>query len=132
MLMEKATEIVLAQELSEQGLNKSAIARRLGRDRETIRFWLRGIEQHGLKEFVDNNATACKMPRPSRQVDALVKLWIWQIRERDLSLIMWTRKRRGFAPFADFVVCRFLQTRWANSSPAPNAAVFDCKTLRCN
>ena len=60
-----------------------AIARRLDRDRETIRFWLRGIEQHGLKEFVDNNAAACKVARPSRQVDALVKLWIWQIRERE-------------------------------------------------
>lgn len=83
MLMEKATEIVLAQELSEQGLSKSAIARRLGRDRETIRFWLRGIEQHGLKGFVDHKAAACKVPRPSRQVDALVKIWIWQIRERE-------------------------------------------------
>ncbi len=45
MRMEKATEIVMAQELFEQGLGKSAIARRLGRDRETIRFWLRGVEQ---------------------------------------------------------------------------------------
>ncbi|MBV9468153.1 MAG: helix-turn-helix domain-containing protein [Abitibacteriaceae bacterium] len=45
--MEKQTDIVLAQELFEQGLSKSAIARRLGRDRETIRLWLRGLEQHG-------------------------------------------------------------------------------------
>lgn len=81
--MEKATEIVMAQELSDQGLSKSAIARRLGRDRETIRFWLRSVQQQGLKEFVDNNAAACKVPRPSRQVDALVKIWIWQIRERE-------------------------------------------------
>jgi transposase-like protein len=83
MEMEKATEIVLAQELFEQGLSKSAIARRLGRDRETIRLWLRGVAQHGQKTFVDKNAAACKVPRPSRQVDALVKLWIWQIRERE-------------------------------------------------
>ena len=83
MLMEKATEIVLCCELSEQGLSKSAIARRLGRDRETIRFWLRGVEQVGLKSFIDQNASACKAPRPARQVDALVKLWIWQIRERE-------------------------------------------------
>ena len=53
MLMEKATEIVLCCELSEQGLSKSAIARRLGRDRETIRFWLRGVEQVGLKSFAE-------------------------------------------------------------------------------
>ena len=53
MLMEKATEIVLCCELREQGLSKSAIARRLGRDRETIRFWLRGVEQVGLKSFAE-------------------------------------------------------------------------------
>lgn len=83
MRMEKATEIVLAQELFEQGLSKSAIARRVGRDRETIRLWLRGIEQHGQKAFLDKNAAACKVPRPARQVDAVVKRWIWQIRERE-------------------------------------------------
>ena len=83
MRMEKATEIVLAQELFEQGLSKAAIARRLGRDRETIRLWLRGIEQHGQTGFLDKSAAACKVPRPARQVDALVKRWIWQIRERE-------------------------------------------------
>jgi transposase-like protein len=81
--MEKATEMVLAQELFEQGLSKSAIARRLGRDRETIRIWLRGIEQYGQKAFLDQSATACKVPRPSRQVDAVVKRYIWEIRERE-------------------------------------------------
>ena len=83
MGMEKATEMVLAQELFEQGLSKSAIARRLGRDRETIRLWLRGIEKHGQKAFLDKSAAACKVPRPSRQVDALIKRHIWNIRERE-------------------------------------------------
>lgn len=83
MKMEKTTEIVLACELFEQGLSKSAIARRLGRDRETIRLWLRGIETHGQKVFLDKSAAACKVPRPSRQVDALVKRHIWAIRERE-------------------------------------------------
>ncbi len=83
MKMEKATEIVLAQELFEQGLSKSAIARRLGRDRETIRLWLRGVEQHGQRAFVDKRMAACKVPRPSRQVDAVVKRHIWNIRERE-------------------------------------------------
>ncbi len=83
MWMEKATEIVLAQELYEQGLSKSAIARRLGRDRETIRLWLRGVEQHGQKAFLEKSARACKVPRPSRQMDGLAKRWIWQIRERE-------------------------------------------------
>lgn len=83
MEMEKSTEMVLAQELFEQGLNKSAIARRLGRDRETIRFWLRGIETQGQKAFLDQCAAACKAPRPARQVNALVKRHIWAIRERE-------------------------------------------------
>lgn len=83
MAMEKATEMVLAQELSEQGLSKSAIARRLGRDRETIRLWLRGMEQHGQKNFLDRSVAACKVPRPSRQVDAVIKRQIWAIRERE-------------------------------------------------
>lgn len=81
--MEKTTEMVLAWELFEQGLNKSAIARRLGRDRETIRLWLRGIETHGQHSFLERSATACKVPRPGRQIDPLVKLWVWQIRERE-------------------------------------------------
>jgi transposase len=69
--------------LFEQGLSKSAIARRLGRNRETIRLWLCGIEQHGQKVFLDKSAAACKVPRPSCQVDALVKRWVWAIRERE-------------------------------------------------
>ena len=81
--MEKSTEMVLALELWEQGLSRSAIARRLGRDRETIRIWLGGIEHYGLKNYVDKSHKACKVPLPSRQVDALVKRYIWAIRERE-------------------------------------------------
>jgi transposase-like protein len=73
MGMEKATAMVLAQELFEQGLSKSAIARRLGRDRQSIRLWLRGIKQHGQKALLEQSAWVCKVPRPTRQVDALVK-----------------------------------------------------------
>lgn len=83
MDMEKATEIVLAWELYEQGLSKSAIARRLGRHRETIITWLKGVEAQGLKPFLDAAQEACKGPRPARQVDAVVKRWVWAIRERE-------------------------------------------------
>ena len=83
MRMEKTTEIVLAQELFEQGVSKSAIARRLGRNRETIGLWLRGIEEQGQKAFLDSVTTACRVPRPSRQVDAITKRRIWAIRERE-------------------------------------------------
>ena len=81
--MDKPTEIVLAWELYEQGLSKSAIARRLDRHRETIIFWIAGVEQYGLKGFVDHSHKACKVPRPSRRVDALVKRHVWAIRERE-------------------------------------------------
>lgn len=83
MDMKKATEIVLAWELYEQGLSKSAIARRLGRHRETVIHWIAGIEAHGLKRFLDTTQHACQQPRPGRQVDALVKGWVWSIRERE-------------------------------------------------
>jgi transposase len=83
MVVEKQTEMILAYELSEAGLSKSAIARRLGRDRETIRLWLRGIQQHGLKVYLSQSQQACKKPRPARQIDVQVKRWIWSIRERE-------------------------------------------------
>ncbi|HVF09937.1 MAG TPA: hypothetical protein VNA16_03995 [Abditibacteriaceae bacterium] len=83
MEVQNQTEVVVVWESSEQGVSKSAIARHLGRDRETVRLRLREVEPHGLRGFVDKSRNACKVPRPTRQVDALVKLWVWQIRERE-------------------------------------------------
>ena len=83
MMMKKQTEMVLAWELHQSGLSQSAIARRLGRNCETIRLWLRGIESQGLKPFLSQSEQVYKMPRPSRQVDALVKVWVWEIRARE-------------------------------------------------
>lgn len=83
MRMEKATEIVLASELYAEGMSKSAIARRLGRNRETIILWLRGVEEQGLKSFLETSKNACKVSRPARQVDAITKRRIWAIRERE-------------------------------------------------
>ena len=75
MDVEKQTEMVLVWELYEQGMSKSAIARQLGRNRETIIAWIAGIEKHGLKGFLEASRRACQKPRPKRQVDALVKRW---------------------------------------------------------
>jgi len=83
MGMEKATEIVLAWELCEQGISKSAIARRLGRHGATVIRWIVGIESQGLALFLDAKQQACKAPRAGRQVDAITKRRIWAIRERE-------------------------------------------------
>jgi uncharacterized protein YjcR len=48
MDMLNETLITLCGELYEQGLPKSHIAEKLGKNRETIHIWIRGIEQYGL------------------------------------------------------------------------------------
>jgi transposase len=83
MDMQKETEITLAWELHGQGISQAVIARRLGRERETIRLWVRGIQAKGLKVFLDSYGQGKREPRPVRQVDALIKLWVWRIRERE-------------------------------------------------
>jgi transposase len=52
MGMEKATEIVLTWELYEQGLSKSAIARRLGRNRETVILWIKKCRGAGSQAIL--------------------------------------------------------------------------------
>jgi len=51
MDMLNETLITLCGELFEQGLPKSHIAQKLGKNRETIHIWIRGIEQYGLIGF---------------------------------------------------------------------------------
>ena len=81
--MEKLTQITLAWELFEQGVPKAHIARHLGRNRETIILWLRGIQQHGLAAFLDRHPQASRRPRPARQVRMSTKQLVWAIRERE-------------------------------------------------
>lgn len=83
MEMENITKIVLAWELFEQGVPKSHISKQLNKDRETIRIWLSGIQSQGLNTFLDTYLNAKKGKRTPRKVDALIKRWIWDIRERE-------------------------------------------------
>jgi len=83
MDMENTTRIVLAWELYEQGLTQERIAQQLGRHRETVGLWLKGIKAQGLEAFLTSYAQAKKVPRRTRQVDAITKRRVWAIRERE-------------------------------------------------
>jgi len=77
------TEITLCWELYEQGITKSAIARKLLKNRETIHIWIREITRYGLLEFLERYRQAKKGERAKRKVNPLVKRWIWEIRDRE-------------------------------------------------
>ena len=81
--MTNETLIVLCWELYEQGMPKSRIAPRLGKHRETIHLWIKGINKAGLFGFLDKYKQAKKGERKKRQVDPIVKRWVWEIRERE-------------------------------------------------
>ena len=81
--MEKLTQITLAWDLFKQGVPKARIAQHLGRNRETIILWIKGIEQHGLPAFLEQHQAASKQPRPARQVRPTTKQLVWAIRERE-------------------------------------------------
>ena len=83
MDMSNLTLITLAWELHQQGMPKLRIAQNLGKNRETIHLWLKGIEEKGLLAFLEHYQQAKKGERRSRQVDPVVKRWIWDLRERE-------------------------------------------------
>jgi len=83
MDMQNSTLITLCWELHEGGIPKSHIAARLGKHRETIHIWIKGIEKHGLLGFLDRYEQAKKGERKRRQVDPIVKRLVWKIRERE-------------------------------------------------
>ena len=81
--MTNETLIVLCWELYEQGMAKRQIAQRLGKHRETIHLWIRGIKELELLGFLDKYKLAKKGERKRRQVDPIIKRWVWEIRERE-------------------------------------------------
>ena len=62
---------------------KARIAARLGKHRETIHIWIKNIERYGLLLFLERYEQAKKGERKRRQVDPIVKRFIWKIRERE-------------------------------------------------
>ncbi len=81
--METTTLITLAWELHTQGLSKSCIAERLGKDRGTIRLWIEAVTQQGLLPFLEQHQKAKKPPRPARQARLATKQLVWALRERE-------------------------------------------------
>ncbi len=85
MDMQNTTLITLCWELYEQGMPKIRIATRLGRHRETVHRWIKGIQQHGHLGFWDSYEQAKKGVRKGRQVDPVVKRLVWSLREREVQ-----------------------------------------------
>ena len=77
------SQITLAWELFTHGVPKSRIASDLGKTRETIHLWIKGINRHGLMHFLDLYEAAKKGKRTPRKANPLVKRWIWEIRQRE-------------------------------------------------
>lgn len=83
MDMLNETRITMCWELYEQGMPKSHIAQRLGKHRETIHLWIKGIQECGLSNFLDRYSKAKKGERKKRQVDPMIKRKVWAIRGRE-------------------------------------------------
>lgn len=79
------TKITLTWELFEAGIPKAHIASRIGVQRETVHLWIKGILEYGLVEFLDRYSKAKKGPRIKRQVDPILKRWVWEIRKREMD-----------------------------------------------
>jgi len=97
------TKITLSWELFEAGMPKSHIASKIGIGRETVHLWIKGILEYGLVEFLDRYSKAKKGPRIKRQVDPILKRWIWEIREREMDccgqkIIYFLEKEHGVSP----------------------------------
>lgn len=79
------TKITLAWELFESGVPKVHIAKQLGIGRETVHIWIKQIQIWGLLEFLEQYSNAKKGERVKRQVNPLHKIWVWEIREREMD-----------------------------------------------
>lgn len=85
MVMKQTTKIILAWELFEQDVPKGHIAEKLNIHRETVREWIRGIENNpkGLLGFLERYESAKKGEREKRKVDGLLKARIYRLREEN-------------------------------------------------
>jgi len=81
MEVNQLTKITLAGELFEQAVPKTHIANRLGVNRETVHVWIKGIQELGLLEFLEQYVNAKKGERSKRKIDGLLKSRVYGLRE---------------------------------------------------
>jgi transposase len=83
MDMQNITKVSLSWELYQEGIPQTHIAARVGVDRVTIYRWLKGIQRVGnLEDFLDQYLSAKKGERKKRKTDGLLKIWVWELREK--------------------------------------------------
>lgn len=83
--MGNTTKIITALELYQQKIRKLHIAKHLNKHRETIGIWVDGIEELGLKKFLDNYENAKKVERKAKHIDPKLKMKVCEIREREFD-----------------------------------------------
>jgi len=96
------TKIILCKELLDAHVPKTHIANRLEVNRDTIRLWNKGITEFGLTDFLGKYESSKRAPRTKRQVDPLIKLWVWEIREREMDccgqkILYFLKKEHGIS-----------------------------------
>ena len=82
MGMNQLTKIVVAFELYEQRLPVTHIASKLGVERTTIHRWVNKISRTSLERFLEDYLQAKKGERAKRRIDPLIKVWIYNYREK--------------------------------------------------
>lgn len=83
MDVNQIAKITLALELFEQGIPKIHISQRVGIGRATLYRWLSGIQNAGdLEIFLDQYLSSKKGQRAKRKIDGLLKLKIWNLRDK--------------------------------------------------
>jgi len=125
--MQNITKITLAWELYQAGIAIGEIANQLDIHRETIGLWIKNINHLGLVPFLDNYQLAKKGQRTRRQIDPLIKFWIWEIRERERDccgqkILYFLKKEKGISlavsKIYEILAEKYqLRSRWKKNQP---------------
>ena len=64
---------------------QTKIADDIGKNRDTVRLWIKGIKRYGLIKFLDLYESAKKGKRTPRKANVEIKNWVYEIREREME-----------------------------------------------